>query len=166
MSLNTYYVIFNTAAGWVGLLGSPAGLKRTTLPQSSRKKVITALGVSATESNQTQIYFKDYVKRLKEYFTGQCVEFPDKLDLHGATNFQRKVWKATQRIPYGETRSYAWIARQVRKPDAARAVGQALGKNPLPVVVPCHRVIASNGNLGGFGGGVEMKKRLLALEKK
>ncbi|MBN1692717.1 MAG: MGMT family protein [Dehalococcoidales bacterium] len=96
---------------------------------------------------------------------GQRVDFPDKLDLQGATDFQRKVWEATKQIPYGQTRSYEWVAKQVGKPGAARAVGQALGKNPLPVVVPCHRVITCDGKSGGFGGGLAMKKRLLALEK-
>jgi len=74
------------------------------------------------------------------------------------------VWQATRLIPYGETRSYLWVAVQIGKPGAARAVGQALGRNPLPVIVPCHRVIAADGGLGGFTGGLEMKRRLLELE--
>jgi methylated-DNA-[protein]-cysteine S-methyltransferase len=74
------------------------------------------------------------------------------------------VWEITRLIPYGETRSYAWVAEQIGQPRAVRAVGQALGKNPLPIIIPCHRVITSNGKLGGFGGGLEMKKRLLSLE--
>jgi len=74
------------------------------------------------------------------------------------------VWQATRLIPYGETRSYLWVAVQIGKPGAARAVGQALGRNPLPVIIPCHRVIASDGGLGGFTGGLVMKRRLLELE--
>ncbi|GAI87660.1 unnamed protein product, partial [marine sediment metagenome] len=73
-------------------------------------------------------------------------------------------WEETRLIPYGETRSYAWVAKQVGKPKAARAVGQAMGSNPLPIIIPCHRVITSNGKLGGFGGGLEMKRQLLSLE--
>jgi len=165
MPLKIYYVIFNTAAGWVGLLGSAAGLKRTTLPQASREKAIAALGVDAAKAILSQVFFKDLVIRFKDYFTGQRVVFLNKLDLQGATDFQRKVWEAIKQIPYGQTRSYEWVARQVGKPGAARAVGQALGKNPLPVVVPCHRVITCDGKSGGFGGGLAMKKRLLALEK-
>jgi len=98
------------------------------------------------------------------YFTGQRVDFPDRLDLSGATPFQRGVWQAARLIPYGETRSYAWVAGQIGKPKAARAVGQALGRNPLPLIVPCHRVLAADGGIGGFSGGVEMKKYLLAHE--
>jgi methylated-DNA-[protein]-cysteine S-methyltransferase len=75
------------------------------------------------------------------------------------------VWLATQKILHGETRSYGWIAGQLGKPEAARAVGQALGRNPLPIIVPCHRVVSGNGGLGGFTGGLDMKKYLLELEK-
>ena len=104
------------------------------------------------------------MERLKTYFSGYKVTFPDKLDLSGATPFQRKVWEITTIIPYGETRSYAWVAEQMGKSGAARAVGQALGTNPLPIIIPCHRVIASDGKLCGFGGGVERKRYLLSLE--
>ncbi len=104
------------------------------------------------------------MKRLRAYFTGRKVEFPDTLDLSVATDFQREVWDATRLIPYGETRSYTWVAEQIKKPRAVRAVGQALGRNPLPVIVPCHRVLTSNGGLGGFSGGLEMKRFLLRLE--
>lgn len=104
------------------------------------------------------------MERLKSYFAGHKADFPDKLDLSGATTFRREVWEITRLIPYGETRSYAWVAMQIRKPKAVRAVGQALGRNPLPIIVPCHRVLASNGGLGGFSGGLEMKRFLLRLE--
>ncbi|MBN1161440.1 MAG: methylated-DNA--[protein]-cysteine S-methyltransferase [Dehalococcoidales bacterium] len=161
-----YYVIFNTSAGWIGLLGSDTGLKRTTLPQASRTKVIAALDADTAQAILSQQYFKELVKSFKEYFKGQRLDFSDKVDIRGATHFQRKVWETTRKIPYGETRSYAWVAKQIGNHGAARAVGQALGKNLLPIVIPCHRVIASDGSLGGFGGGLVMKKHLLALEGK
>ncbi len=104
------------------------------------------------------------MERLKGYFSGHKVAFPDELDLSGATAFQCEVWRITRLIPYGETRSYAWVAGQIKRLEAVRAVGQSLGKNPLPVVIPCHRVVASDGKLGGFSGGVEMKRQLLCLE--
>ena len=85
----------------------------------------------------------------------------DKLDL---PPFQREVWETTRLIPYGETRSYLWVAKQIKRPRAVRAVGQALSKNPLPIIVPCHRVVASDGRLGGFRRGVEMKRHLLWRE--
>jgi methylated-DNA-[protein]-cysteine S-methyltransferase len=104
------------------------------------------------------------MERFKTYFKGGKMAFPDQLDLSGATPFQRKVWEITRLIPYGETRSYTWVAEQVNKPRAARAVGQALARNPLPIIIPCHRVVTIEGKLGGFSGGVEIKKRLLNLE--
>jgi len=104
------------------------------------------------------------MERFRFYLSGDKITFPDELDLSGATPFQRKVWEITRLIPYGETRSYAWVAEQVNKPRAARAVGQALARNPLPIIIPCHRVVTIDGRLGGFSGGVETKSRLLHLE--
>ena len=101
---------------------------------------------------------------LRAYFNGYKATFANKLDLSAATSFQREVWEKTRLIPYGETRSYTWVAEQIKRPMAVRAVGQALARNPLPVIVPCHRVLAHNGTLGGFTGGVEQKRQLLYLE--
>jgi len=103
-------------------------------------------------------------KALKEYFAGRREEFSDiVLDMHG-TAFQRSVWAALLTIPFGETRSYGDIARQIGNPKAVRAVGLANGQNPVPVIVPCHRVIGANGKLTGFGGGLDTKQWLLAHE--
>ncbi|MDQ6705946.1 MAG: methylated-DNA--[protein]-cysteine S-methyltransferase [Acidobacteriota bacterium] len=102
-------------------------------------------------------------EQLRSYFAGELRTFDLQLDARG-TPFQRQVWRELQRIPYGETRSYADIANAIESPKAVRAVGAANGKNPLPIVVPCHRVIGSDGSLVGFGGGMEMKKLLLNLE--
>ncbi len=103
-------------------------------------------------------------QELEEYFGGRRREFTVPTELHG-TPFQLDVWNALAAIPFGETRSYADIARAVGKPKAFRAVGLANGANPLPIVIPCHRVIASGGKLGGYGGGLDAKRRLLAFEK-
>ncbi|MGO9244764.1 MAG: methylated-DNA--[protein]-cysteine S-methyltransferase [Verrucomicrobiia bacterium] len=86
------------------------------------------------------------------------------LDLSTGTTFQQSVWRALRTIPRGETRSYGWVAQQIGKPRSSRAVGVACGANPIPVVVPCHRVIAGDGSIGGFGGGLPMKQRLLQIE--
>jgi methylated-DNA-[protein]-cysteine S-methyltransferase len=102
-------------------------------------------------------------RQLEEYFAGRRTRFTLPLDLSG-TPFQRQVWRALLTIPFGETRSYAQIARQIGKPGAARAVGAANGRNPVSIVAPCHRVIGSTGALTGFGGGLDVKARLLALE--
>ena len=102
-------------------------------------------------------------RQLDEYFAGQREEFDLRLAPRG-TPFELSVWEELRRIPFGETRSYADIARALGKPAATRAVGRANGANPIPIVVPCHRVIGSNGSLTGFGGGLDNKVRLLELE--
>jgi O-6-methylguanine DNA methyltransferase len=104
-----------------------------------------------------------YVRELKEYFAGRRKEFSFPLDLRG-TEFQKRCWRALLKIPYGKTRSYADIARAVGSPRSFRAVGQANHQNPIAIVVPCHRVITSDGKLGGYGGGLAMKEKLLRLE--
>jgi methylated-DNA-[protein]-cysteine S-methyltransferase len=108
--------------------------------------------------------FADAIEQLEAYFAGERTEFDLDLDLVG-TNFQRRVWAALLTIPYGETRSYGEIARQIGAPTAYRAVGLANGHNPIGIIVPCHRVIGSNGSLTGYGGGIDKKRALLALEK-
>jgi len=161
-----YYFIFDTPAGWVGILGSTTGLLRVTLPRRSTREIQQLLGISPDRATLSPHRFQDLMERLRAYFAGHKADFPDRLDLSAATTFQREVWKATRLIPCGETRSYTWVAEQLKKPEAVRAVGQALGRNPLPVIIPCHRVLASNGGLGGFSGGLEMKRFLLHLEAK
>lgn len=106
---------------------------------------------------------RPYLKELEEYFAGDRREFTFPLDLRG-TDFQLACWRALLAIPYGETRSYADVARAVGKPNAFRAVGMANNRNPIAIVVPCHRVIASDGGLCGYGGGLEVKRKLLELE--
>ena len=102
-------------------------------------------------------------KQLKEYFLGKRKKFDLELATEG-TDFQKKVWSALQRIPYGKTKSYGDIARTIGQPKASRAVGGANNKNPIAIIVPCHRVIGANGDLTGFGGGLSVKEKLLALE--
>jgi len=146
----------------VGIAGSDSGLLAVTPPQPSAPEAERRLG----DLKNTALSEKPFVKtieRLKAYFAGKRVEFPDELDLSSATNFQRQVWRITKLIPYGETRSYGWIAKRLGK-RGARAVGQALARNPLTVIIPCHRVVASDGKLGGYSGGLGVKKSLLRLE--
>jgi len=106
---------------------------------------------------------RPHVRELKEYFAGKRREFEFALDLRG-TDFQLACWRALLAIPYGETRSYGDIARAVGKPQGFRAVGMANNRNPVAIVVPCHRVIASDGTLCGYGGGLDVKRKLLELE--
>ena len=165
MGQESFYTVFKTSSGWVGIFGSSAGLQRTTLPQPSEKAAIKSLLVNISGATLSAHRFEDLTKRFQAYFSGRRADFPDALDYSGATPFQRGIWEAARQIPYGQTRSYGWVARQAGKPGAARAAGQALGRNPLPVIVPCHRVLAGDGGPGGFSGGLEMKKLLLKLEK-
>ena len=159
------YTVFNTSLGWVAILASKAGLLRVTLPQTTRKGAVDLLGEKVKDAVFSPDSFADIVERFKAYYSGQKVEFSDTLDFADATPFQRQVWEATRCISCGETQSYGWVAKQIGKPLSARAVGHALGQNPFSIVVPCHRVIGSNGSLTGFGGGLEMKRNLLQLEK-
>ena len=106
---------------------------------------------------------REAVLQLQEYFEGWRRQFDVPLDLEG-TPFQKRVWQVLRRIPYGETRTYAEVARLIGRPTAVRAVGRANGTNPVAIIVPCHRVLASSGGLGGYGAGLEVKRRLLMLE--
>ncbi|MBI2852222.1 MAG: methylated-DNA--[protein]-cysteine S-methyltransferase [Chloroflexi bacterium] len=158
------HAIFPTRDGFVGVLASEKGLLSITFPRSSTREAREELGEQVNDAIESPDCFADLIKRLTVYFGGSRVLFHDRLDLGDATPFQRKVWEAARLIPYGETRSYRWVAERIGRPGAARAVGQALAKNPLPIIIPCHRVVASSGELGGFSGGLQMKDRLLRLE--
>ncbi|MEU3369176.1 methylated-DNA--[protein]-cysteine S-methyltransferase [Streptomyces sp. NPDC006660] len=108
--------------------------------------------------------FPEAIDQLQAYFAGELTEFTMELKLSG-TPFQRRVWRGLQQIPYGETRTYGELAEALGSPGASRAVGLANGKNPVGIIVPCHRVIGANGSLTGYGGGLERKQRLLAFER-
>jgi methylated-DNA-[protein]-cysteine S-methyltransferase len=117
------------------------------------------------EWKQDPAFFVEVIRQLQEYFAGTLREFEIPLFMDG-TDFQKKVWKDLQKIPYGETITYGELAKRIGDPKAVRAVGAANGQNPLPIIVPCHRVIGSDGNLTGFGGGLENKRKLLELESR
>jgi methylated-DNA-[protein]-cysteine S-methyltransferase len=116
-----------------------------------------------TDWEQSERPFREVIRQLKAYFTGKPTRFDLPLKPEG-TEFQLKVWRALRGIPYGKTWSYGELARRIGKPTASRAVGAANGQNPLPIIVPCHRVIGADGSLTGFGGGLTIKQKLLELE--
>ena len=116
------------------------------------------------EWKEDAAFFVEVIRQLNGYFAGELREFEIPLLMLG-TDFQKRVWKALLTIPYGETMSYGELAKKIGEPKAVRAVGAANGQNPIPIIVPCHRVIGSDGSLTGFGGGLENKKKLLELEK-
>ncbi len=132
--------------------------RQTGTPENRRAR--NAVDIEFEESAP---FMLRYVRELEEYFAGQRRQFAFALDLRG-TDFQLACWRALLAIPYGETRSYADIARAVGRPQGFRAVGMANNRNPVAIVVPCHRVIASDGSLCGYGGGLDIKRKLLELE--
>ncbi len=105
-----------------------------------------------------------FMKELADYFAGRLKKFSQKTSFKMGTDFQKRVWKALAKIKYGEVVTYKELSEMIGKPEAARAVGNALGKNPLPLVIPCHRVIRTDGAMGGFTGGTDIKKTLLGIE--
>lgn len=132
-------------------------------PRDLRREAIRRAQPVKFAFQEAPDFLHPYAKQLDEYFSGQRREFSFPLDLRG-TEFQLACWRALLAIPYGETRSYANIARAVGKPNAFRAVGMANNRNPVAIVVPCHRVVASDGTLCGYGGGLDLKRKLLELE--
>lgn len=161
------YHVFETETGWVGIAGSDARISDLQLPKTTREEALESLragtGDQAVESLDD---FSGQAARIAAYFAGDEVDFDCDLELGGHTEFQRSVWAKTREIPYGETRSYGWIADQIGCPAGPRAVGQAMGANPTPIIIPCHRVLRSDGGLGGFGCGLHWKVRLLEMERK
>ena len=153
-----------TQAGWVGLLLSPRGLRAFEYPRPSVEEALANLRERWPEAPFEESAAEELKEQLRRYYAGEPVTFAAKLDLEGYTPFERKVWAATSRIPYGQTRPYSWVAKEVGSPRAYRAVGAALAKNPIPIVIPCHRVLRKDGSLGGYGGGLEMKCTLLEME--
>ncbi len=159
---------FSTAWGWVGAAVGPRGLCASSLPKSSRQEALHALlrQCPGAREGSTPL-LEDLCERLRHYFLGQRISFLDPLlDTSVATDFELRVWEAVRHIPFGETRTYGWVAARVGSPLAARAVGRAMAMNPLPIIIPCHRVVGHKGQLTGFGGGLAMKRRLLDMEAK
>ncbi len=160
--------IFETPFGWVGVVASERGLRRTTLPQAAPDECAAILDGYAEGARQDPDRFSGLADMLCRYFDGAIVDFASQpLDLRDAPAFQRAAWSACMSIPYGQTRPYKWLAAQAGRPNAPRAAGQSMARNRLPLVVPCHRVVASNGALHGFGKGatqLDLKQRLLDLE--
>lgn len=140
------------------------GISRIILGNSRGPRSGPPVHKQASTDHNADALLRAARQQLTEYFQGRRRTFDLPLDLNG-TPFQRRVWDQLRRIPYGVTRSYGEVARAIGKPGAARAVGQASGANPVPIIVPCHRVIATAGGLGGYGGGLRLKRFLLALEQ-
>lgn len=160
-SVSMRFALRETAWGWVGALASDGGLRRIVLPLPSREQALLDLGV---EDGVQDSSMGAFLERVDRYLLGGAVALDEPWDEGLGTPFQRAVWRATQTIPLGETRTYQQVAVAIGRPGATRAVGRALACNPLPILIPCHRVVAADGSLCGFACGRYMKMRLLALE--
>lgn len=160
-SVNYFYKLMKSPVGELKLVATDRGLA-AILWENDRP---TRVRVGTPVESRNHPVLVETERQLKEYFAGKLEKFSLTLDPVG-TEFQREVWNALSTIPFGETRSYGQIATQIKRPKAVRAVGTANGRNPISIVVPCHRVIGSNGKLTGFAGGLEVKAVLLGLESK
>jgi len=153
------YTMMKSPIGPLLLAGDETGLRLVHFASGRRPKL------PQHDWTEDRAPFKETIRQLEAYFEGKLRDFDLPLVLDG-TEFQLLVWNNLRKIPYGETVSYGQLARRIGSPDAARAVGLANGSNPIPIIIPCHRVIGSNGDLTGFGGGLPLKKKLLALESR
>ena len=154
-----YYTFVSSPIGQLLLAGSETSLKVVGFSSGSKSRS------AERDWERNDEPFTDVARQLGEYFDGERRHFDLPVD-PGASGFQADVLDALRRIPYGETRSYGEVARAIRRPKAVRAVGAANGRNPLPIVIPCHRVIGHDGDLTGFGGGLAAKRYLLDLERR
>jgi O-6-methylguanine DNA methyltransferase len=166
LQISISYTVFQNPTGLTGLMSSSEGLIRLINKLSDEKSIEKHLiQLTNGKISKKRSHFKDLIKQFSFYFDGKLKEFDHPLDLRLGTSFQQKVWKKLLTIPHGKTRSYKWLAQAVKNPQASRAVGNANGMNPLTIIIPCHRVVKANGEIGGYTGGVSIKRYLLKLEQ-
>ena len=166
------FYLCDTKLGWIGLVLSSKGLRATTTPRRSRDEALREVSEMGATEPASEAEAGDLPRRLKAFAEGERVDpstgsgqgLAATIDWEGVSGFRRAVLEETLRIPAGETRTYGWLASRVGSPRASRAVGRVMATNPLPIVVPCHRVVASDGSLHGYGGGLDVKAALLRLE--
>ena len=165
------YVTFETKFGFYGILSDQGGILRTSLPVPDRKTSEKHLLEGLEGGKYSSGLMIGVQKQIKLYFSGTYVEFDDNISLllDDLSQFSQDILNACLKIPYGQTVSYGELAKMANHPKAARAVGNAMGNNPIPLIIPCHRVLKSDSSIGGFQrsrpGGINLKKRMLALEK-
>jgi methylated-DNA-[protein]-cysteine S-methyltransferase len=158
--------IFRTPWGWMGVSETTKGINAVVLPKASRQAVLSELRLPSAEllKGRTSQRLREAQAQLTGYLAGTRRSFDLSLDLSRGTSFQQKVWRTLRGISYGRLRSYQWVAVRVGGRQYARAVGNAVGANPMPIVVPCHRIVSQDTSLGGFSDGLPTKRKLLTLE--
>ena len=162
--------LFKTKFGWCGIVFDNDVIREIVLPSPDKKKILQRLRKRGNKINSATFRqgtpATGLVKGLKRYFNGEKVDFRNRIDLRDYSDFEQAVYKTLVAIPYGRVRTYQWVAQRIGNSGASRAVGNALAKNPLPIIIPCHRIIKSDGSPGNFSaiGGTNLKKKLLELE--
>ena len=161
-----YCEVFETELGWIAIVSSKKGVIRTSLPELTPTSALDA--VKPESDHAVHVYERNTEIRalIAAYCAGESVDLSEiEIDVAGVSPFFKKAWEVCRTIPFGETRSYGWLAEKAGNIRAARGAGQAMARNRLPLLVPCHRVVASDGSLHGFGGGgLPLKSRLLEME--
>ena len=164
MNQQHYYAVLETRLGWLGALATQIGIRRIVLPKDTAIDTVAGLGPQLENAQLDQARFRDLRTQIDEYLNGTLKNFTVPMDMGNYSRFFLRAWEACSSIPFGETRSYRWLATHAGNASAVRAAGQAMARNPLPLLIPCPRVISSNGNLHGYVGGLDMKRHLLGLE--
>ena len=164
--MNSAYAIFQVKPGWMGLVGNEKGVQRIYLPGLAKEELRKRIQREFPGCQEGESFLEGARRELVEYFEGRRARFEMVLDLSRATPFQKKVYQVMSTIPFGEVRTYRWLAQKIGNPRALRAVGSANARNRWPVVIPCHRIVGSDGRLTGFSapGGLDLKASLLNLE--
>jgi O-6-methylguanine DNA methyltransferase len=161
-----YYFSWRSGLGKIHAVSTSRGLCRLILDEADEASFLSRIEsefrIRPVKSEKPLAAFRN---ELDGYLSGETRAFRRPHEFLRGTAFDRKVWNVLLSIPYGQTRSYAWVAKRIGRPRAFRAVGRSCGRNPIPIVVPCHRVISKSGGLGGYTGGLQFKERLLSLEK-
>jgi methylated-DNA-[protein]-cysteine S-methyltransferase len=158
--------VFHTPWGWMGVSETAKGIDAVVLPKASRQAVLSELGLPSAQRQKGRISPRlcEARAQLIDYLSGTRRSFDLPLDLSRGTGFRQKVWRTLLRIPYSRLRSYQWVAARVGGRQYARAVGNAVGANPMPILIPCHRIVAQDMSIGGFSCGLPAKRKLLTLE--
>ena len=163
------HCLFETIFGWMSLQKDETGLIKSTIPVESRDICIQKISESKKTSVLDNHEFEHLIERIQTYLSGSSDDFKDiPVSVGRNGTFFEKTWVTCRKVPKGETRSYSWLADQAGNRKATRAAGQAMANNPLPIIIPCHRIIGKSGNLTGYGKGSEylsLKKKLLEIEK-
>lgn len=162
------YALVRTGAGWAGLVEREGRVLGVVLPGRSPKDIRARIASDWPEAEHDPRILRKLQAAIRDYFAGRRVRFDADADLSDLPTFSRKVLQACREIPYGQTSTYGKLAKRIGQPGAARAVGQALGRNPIPLIIPCHRVLRSDGELGGFSSqaGPRQKAEMLRLESR